>query len=247
MNFDFAIKSWSAYAADLRTPEAWQSWAAAPDLPVGNAPPEVPEVPTMMRRRLSDLGKMAVRVAHGCLAAPGSVPVVMTSRYGDALRSIGLLTDLAHDHPLSPASFGMSVHNAIGAQYSIARGNHDNSLAVAAGASSATAAVVEAAGLLGDGADDVLLVCYGTPLSEEYARFADEAACSYAWAWLMTAQEDAGCQRFNLSVDAATSEADPEAPGLLPFDLDVMRFVLTDDVSLTRTTDGRTWTLRRHA
>lgn len=75
------------------------------------------------------------------------------------------------------------VHNAIAALYSIARGQRGNYLALAAGRATVETACVEAFGLLADGAPEVRLVVYESPLPPIYAGFADEPDPFFAWCW----------------------------------------------------------------
>jgi hypothetical protein len=171
------------------------------------------------------------------------MPLVLASRYGDAKRSLAMLAELARGEPLSPTAFGLSVHNAIGALYSIARGDRANYLSVAGGAASAASAVVEAAGLLFDGAPEVMVVCYDAPLPDAYARFHDEPAVPYAWAWRI-GRPAANEPRFSLS---GTAMQDAGAPATeLPYGLDVLRFMLSGDAELARAADRTLWTWRRH-
>lgn len=241
MEIEFAIKAWSAFAPGLATPSLWLQWAAEPFLPVGDEQPAVAQMPPMLRRRLGPLGRMAAQVAYDCQPDSG-IPVVFASRYGDASRSLALLGDFSLGEIVSPTDFALSVHNAIGAMYSIARRDTANFSSVAAGPASAAAAVVEAAGLLADGAPEVLLVCYDAPLPGEYATFADEAAACYAWAWRI-GKPAPGESRLSLAWRAANDEPARRA---LPFGLDVLRFVLSADASLRRSCDGRAWEWRRH-
>ena len=78
----------------------------------------------MQRRRIERLGRMAIQAACWCQEAEESgVPLVFASRHGDVARSADLLNSLADDAALSPTAFGLSVHNAVAALYSITRGN----------------------------------------------------------------------------------------------------------------------------
>ncbi len=198
----------------------------------------------MQRRRLSSLGRMAAQVAYWAQGESRSMPVVLGSRYGDAARSLALLGDLIRDEPLSPTVFGLSVHNAIGAMYSIARGDRSNYLSVSAGATSAAACLVEAAGLLADGEPEALVVCYDAPLPGAYADFEDEPAASYAWAWRVSAPA-LGQPHFRLEAGASEPEPVRSLP-LLPFGLDVLRFYLAGDSRLQRAVGRSTWTWSRH-
>lgn len=244
MTFEFSIQAWSAYADGLDTQAGWQAWAARPVLPTGQQPPELTELPVMARRRLGLIGRMAAQVGFWCQEQAGRMPVVMVSRYGEAERSIGLLREQAMGNALSPTAFGLSVHNAIGAQYSIARADRGNYVALAGGGASVVGGVVEALGLLSDGADAVLLVCYDAPLPDDYAAFADEPAGRYAWAWVMVPPQQADGAHFSLRPVGA---ADAAADAGLPYGLDVLRFILSGDELLRRGADGCAWEWRRHA
>jgi len=87
-----------------------------------------------------------------------------------------MLQELARGEALSPTAFSHSVHNAIGAQYSIQRGIKANVSAVAAGEVSAAAGWVEAQALLATGARAVLLTVFDAPLPGLYAHTALDAA-----------------------------------------------------------------------
>jgi hypothetical protein len=242
--FDFCLRGWSAFSTGLYTPESWLNWAAQPYLPQGETVPALPEMPAMARRRVNTLGRMALQVAYWSQEQPApDVPVVLASRYGDLERSLALLADMAAQEPMSPTGFGLSVHNAIGALYSIARGDRGNYIAVAAGADSAAVGVVEAAGLLADGAPEVLLLCYDSPLPGAYSVFQDEPAATYAWAWRLT-RPAAGMPRFSLS--RTMEGASPVLPPGLPYGLDVLRFALSSDRALARPVDGVVWEWQRH-
>lgn len=249
MNFDFSINAWAAHAPGLAEPDQWQAWAHAPFLPAGEAQPALSEMPAMTRRRLGALGRTAAQAAYGAHGEHLGVPVVMGSQYGDASRSLELLADLAAHAPVSPTAFGLSVHNAIGAMYSIARGDRANYVSVAAGRASAQACLVEAAGLLADGAAEVIVVRYEETLPGAYAEFQAEPSARYGWAWRV-ALPRLGQVRYRLCAQPA-SEA-PErvsagpVPALLPMGLDVLRFFLANDASLRQVADGTAWTWSRH-
>jgi hypothetical protein len=247
MELRFSITDYAAYSPGLDSSQAWQEWARAPHLPCGNTPPELTEMPAMMRRRLGPLGRMAAQAAYRCQTNRSGMPVVFASRYGDAARSLGLLRSLAVDGIVSPTDFGLSVHNGIGAQYSIARGDQSNFISVAAGAASAAAGLIESVALLEDGADEVMLVCYDAPLPDAYARFHDEPAGYHAWALRLTRPGAMEGVQFGLTVGPA-NQTEPECGmSQLPFGLDIFRFFLSGDPLLRRRADGRTWTWRRHA
>jgi hypothetical protein len=195
----------------------------------------------MLRRRAGFLSKMALEVAYDCLGQKVDVPTIFCSRHGEALRSVELLTDLAKAAPLSPTSFGLSVHNATAGLFSIARADHANSIALSAGASSVEHAVIEACGLLADGALEVLLVVYDCPLPTIYASFQDCNEQPFAWAWLLQAARE-GCYSLRWC-DGKNARSQHRLPG----GLEIFRFYLLMEHALERTCDGRQWIWTRHA
>ena len=234
MRFEFIILEWSAYADGLTSREDWLRWAQGfPQLPqptVQTVPP-LTEMPAMMRRRVDRLGRLACQVAYWCQPA-AEAPMVFASRYGDATRSLALLGDLVRGEPVSPAGFGLSVHNAISALFSIAQGHTGNTVVVAAGRASVAAALAEAAALLADGAPEVLVVYYEAPLPASYAGFEDEPACEYAWALRVAspdrsghAAQDSTALKLELSVDETGGITNPDTADW-PAGLAVLRHVL---------------------
>jgi hypothetical protein len=244
MEIEFAIKAWAAWAPGLATPLQWLQWASKPEPVAGDEQPAVAQMPPMLRRRLGQLGRMAAQAAYDC-DAPAGIPVVFASRYGDASRSLALLRDFSLGETVSPTDFALSVHNAIGAMYSIARRDTGNFTSIAAGPASAAAGVVEAACLLADGASEVLLVCYDAALPGEYSGFADEASACYAWAWRI-GKPVAGEPWLSVSRRAANDEPRDQRPQALPFGLDLHRFAISGDETLQRDCEGVAWGWRRH-
>ena len=238
----FSIASHAAWAPTVETKEAWVTWANTNYYISGDATAPVDAVPPMLRRRAGFLGKMALEVAYQCLDRRLDVPTVFSSRHGDAARSADLLLDLAKDVPISPTSFGLSVHNAIGGLFSIARGDHSSNVALAAGQSSVEHAVIEACGMLAEGEPEVLLVVYDCPLPTLYRAFQDCDEQPYAWAWLMHPPAD---DVVSLTWSYALGHRSSTLKGL-PGGLEILRFYLRKDPTLERISDTRRWRWSRH-
>ncbi|WP_374675214.1 beta-ketoacyl synthase chain length factor [Ideonella sp.] len=236
MNVEFVIRDWTAWAPGLERREQWGAWAGQP----ARVPDAVPSIaapvagmPPMVRRRLNPLGRMAADVAYQLLgpqsaSPPGACPVVFASRYGDAERALALLAEAARGEPLSPTAFGLSVHNAIGATCSIARGDRDNHTALAAGPATAALGLLEAAALLADGAPEAAVVCYDAPLPGEYAAFMDEPVAAHAWGCRIALPGSADAPRIRLGLASpppgAAAQASPD--DALPFSLSLLRFLI---------------------
>jgi hypothetical protein len=242
----FSVKEWSAWAPGLVDHDAWRAWAPAPWLPTGDETPALAEVPAMQRRRIERLGRMAIQTAFWCQRAEeNGMPLIFASRHGDVSRSMELLEALATEQPPSPTTFGLSVHNAIAALYSILRRQRGNYLALAGGMATVETACVEAAALLADGAEDVMLVVYDAPLPAIYTGFADEPDAGFAWCWRI-GHADAALPTLRL---AWGSDRPAEQAGnpTLPHGLDVLRFLLAGDAGLQWRFDDVSWQWRRDA
>jgi len=238
----FSIASYAAWAPGVETDEAWRAWANVNCVITGENGAPVNAMPPMLRRRAGFLGKMALEVAYQCLGQRIDVPTLFSSRHGEASRSVDLLLDLANGVPLSPTSFGLSVHNATGGLFSIARGDHASNIALSAGRSSVEHAVIEACGLLAEGEPAVLLVVYDCPLPTPYRVFQDCDEQPFAWAWLMRSPTD---EMVSLTWSDALEDSSPSFERL-PAGLEVLRFYLRKDSVLERTCDTRRWLWSRH-
>ena len=237
----FSVASFAAWAPGVTTQEAWLAWARGELGFSGNCEPPVKPMAPMLRRRAGFLSKMALEVAYDCLGKEVDVPTIFCSRHGEASRSVELLTDLAKQAPLSPTSFGLSVHNATAGLFSIARADHASSIALSAGASSVEHGVIEACGLLAEGALEVLLVAYDSPLPAIYSAFQDCEEQPFAWAWLLQPARRDG---YSLRWCGATNVSPPRR---LPGGLEILRFFLLRDPVLERACDERRWIWIRHA
>lgn len=242
---EFDLINWAAYAPGIATREQWLAWAKAPFLPQGDDTPALGELPPLMRRRIDRLGRVAIQALTWCREAEASgVPVVFASRHGDVARSQQLLDSLAAGEPLSPAGFGLSVHNAIAALYAIACGERGNYTAIAAGSETAEAAVSEAAAMLDDGVGQVLLVVYDAVLPAVHAQFLDEPDPCYAWAWRIA---PAGCGGTRLALAVAPDLEPASLAPALPRGLEVLRFVLAGEPALEHRARAAGWRWQRHA
>jgi hypothetical protein len=234
----FSIARHAAWAPGVASSGQWAAWAREPWPLAGEEEPKVGAMPAMLRRRAGFLGRMALEVAYQCLGQDADVPTVFCSRHGEVARAVGLLNDLARGEPLSPTAFGLAVHNASAGLFSIARADRANHVALAAGAATLEHAVIEACGLLADGAPMVLLVACDAPLPEVLANFEDCDEQPYAFAWALT---PAGDRPFRLGWRAEPPAAASRTPG----PLEVLRFQLGGGAPLVRWADGKRWTWSR--
>jgi len=220
---EFQLDAWAAWASGLDSAEAWRAWALRPTLPIGQAEPDVSEVPAMVRRRMSALTRMALHVASRACAGfeTGSLPIVLASRHGEVQASLAMMRDILAQRDLSPTTFSHSVHNAPAGQLSIYSRNHAPSSSVAGMGATFEAGLVEALGLAERSRSDrVLLVAADLPLPREYSNFADEPQVSHAVALLLRV----GGSTPDLRLDV--SERPQVRPSELPRALDFLAWHL---------------------
>lgn len=137
------------------------------------------EIPTLQRRRLSSLAKLALHTAKKTLEhAPPIDYIVWSSCYGDEQKTVAILHDIADGQVPSPTQFSTSVHNAVAGLYSILFKDHTPSVSLSSGMSHAWQdAILEAYSYLkSHQKQHALVVCYDEPLPEIYIKSHDLTA-----------------------------------------------------------------------
>jgi hypothetical protein len=239
----FNIKSWNAWAPGLTEETQWVAWAKNPWCPAGTQTPELPHVAPQMRRRIERLGRMAFHAAAG--TPPNGFPaekspLIFASRHGDAARSVKLLSDLAAQLPLSPASFALSVHNGAGAQYAIAQKDKANLLAISNGYFTTESAIVEAVALLADGALEVRVVVYDESPTEFHRSYIEEPAADFAFCAVLENGTQFSIAPTELQLNALT-------PSPLPHALKCLQFLVGTESQMINQQGKTAWEWRRHA
>ncbi|HEX7911117.1 MAG TPA: beta-ketoacyl synthase chain length factor [Paraburkholderia sp.] len=147
----------------------WSSWLAA-----ASAAPDIGFIEPIVRRRLSTLSKVALKVAHDCIAQD-PVRVVFASRHGELRRTTDILRSLSAGEPVSPTAFSLSVLNAMTGVFGIARGDRSAASAISAGAETLGYALLEAHAQYATQPDaPVLLVYADEPADPAYGTIEDE-------------------------------------------------------------------------
>lgn len=180
--------------------------------------------PAMMsaneRRRAPDSVLLAMAVAEQACAAidtaPGSIPNVFASTYGDLSINDYLCATLASDPAsLSPTKFHNSVHNAPSGYWSIATGAMRPSTAIAGFRETFAVGLLESLVQLGDG-DDKLMLLVACDIAG--AGPMAEVACSkqsFGCALLLDRGADAAGIRLRATTAPATAVAsEPAHAGL---------------------------------
>jgi len=215
----------------------WMAWDAHPQRNAAPPSSDLDFVEPLLRRRLSPLARMSLKVAHDCVRDLASVRMVYASRHGELNRTTEMLQDLAAGEPVSPASFSTSVLNASAGLFSIARQDRAPSTAVSAGEESFGFGLLEACLQLADRPQDpVLLVFADEPIPDIYGEA--DADCAHAIGLLLGAGAQTSIAWSCAEHDGAAS-AEPQSRAFLP--------VLRDGASASWRGDRRSWTWSREA
>ncbi len=181
MTLSFSVTNWAAWGAGLEEKQDWLSQEKLSDLAdLSDTSPNIKDLPMMLRRRLSRLGRMVMRVTHD-IEEVKNLPLIFSSRYGESVQTVKLLKDLSLKEPLSPTVFSMSVHNGLAGLFSITSKNKQPHTAISAGSASFCHGLLEACSMLKvNPQQPVLLVHYDEPLSSFYDEAGDETVTPMA-------------------------------------------------------------------
>jgi hypothetical protein len=234
MQTGLEILRWSFWSPETREPSHWP--AAEPDVQPATAVPDH-AIPSLHRRRMSTLAKMAVQTALEATATERPDFLVFCSQHGELARTRDLLAAIVAGGELSPTSFSQSVHNASAGLFTIITTSQAPATSLAAGAGTFAYGWIEVeAFVAANPAKRALLVSYDEPLPHEYRPYSAQQQRSHALALLLGAAPSGG---FKLEPAAAAAE---ESAPLAPL---FMAWALTAATTFNRTAGGQGWTWRR--
>ena len=230
----FEITHWHAWSPAAQTREAWLEWAKEPFSTNGEGSPVVEGMQAMNRRRLKQLGKLALDPAYRL--PPTDNPIIFSNQFGDLTRSYELLKELTETGAISPQSFGLSVHNAIPGLYTIDKKLHSNVTALAS-TDGVMSALIEALGLFAQGETSVRIIVVENAVQPEYKNYCDYVDESYGFAMDVT-------PGGNLQL-AFSASANNQAKPVLPSNLNIFRFLITGDTTFSEVINNTLWQMRR--
>ena len=103
----------SAWAPGITSPGEWDEWAADKRSISREAKgPDISFTDSMFRRRLSQISKMTIQVAHDLLPLGDDTKIFFISFRGEISKQYQINKMLIEEKELSPAAFSLSVFNA---------------------------------------------------------------------------------------------------------------------------------------
>ena len=235
------VRRWAAWTPGLERLDDWERWCRVPTALGAEGAPELPFLPPLFRRRCSRLSRLMLHAAYAACEPDdvSALPAVFASRFGELGLTVSLLESLARKEPLTASGFTHSVHNTQIGLFSIAAKNRRMASALAAGAETFPYAVIEAlASIERAGGGPALVVIGDEPLPAALEAFEGDGT-AYALALVIARAGDGPRVRFAPAA-AAEIPAEPRWPQALEF----LRWLLSDEPSITLGDSGRgfTWT-----
>jgi len=123
MTEEVYITRLSAWAPGINNSAEWNEWALGQrNISSGSKGPELSFVDPMFRRRLSQVSRMTIQVAHDLMPLMDDTKILFLSFRGELSRQFQINKMLIEEQTLSPAVFSLSVFNAPAALASMALG-----------------------------------------------------------------------------------------------------------------------------
>jgi 3-oxoacyl-(acyl-carrier-protein) synthase len=170
-NISFNIDSWLAHSNGFSQSQDWDNWAISLQWPE-ETKLITSAIPPMMRRRMSNLSKLAVQTAMELLSEHQVDYLVFASRHGELQRSAALIKDIIQGEEASPMAFAQSVHNTAAGLATIATKKPIPLTSISAAENTFQSAILEAWLYLSDNPDHkVLVIDFDEPLPEPYTTF----------------------------------------------------------------------------
>lgn len=94
---------------------------------------DLSQVPMLMRRKLSPVGKIALSTMLECYDGSDDLKLCYASRYGELERVLKLIRQKNEENEISPTGFSFSVHNSTIGFFSLLKNLHHSYNSVAAG------------------------------------------------------------------------------------------------------------------
>lgn len=208
------IRKFSFWAPGVETPEDLALFARGEkDVSCVSAVPALPFVPMLLRRRLSDVTKMAVYVNHFVSEGFPSAKITFASEFGEVRQQLKISEHLIETNTVSPAAFSLSVFNAPVSCATIVEKNMAGYSASYSGKQSFMYGLKDCVNaILSDEGDDRIFVFSDELVPEVYAPIVKKypnVPC--ALALRLTSSKGDGCIELNLDGIPETEFASEQA------------------------------------
>lgn len=137
--------------------------------------PKLPYVPTLVRRRYSQMTKMVIEVASKLIKPEEQISIFFCSNFGEIQKHYEITSLIEETQETSPTLFSCSTHNTAVGQLSILFKNHKRSVALAASKNCFETAIIEVASFIKtSGEKKALLLIAEEGVPEKYKASYDK-------------------------------------------------------------------------
>ena len=204
----------------------------------GQAWDDVSNIPMILRRRVSVLGKQALKNAWE-MSGASEARIILSTQHADFERTLSIMESLAAQDNVSPADFSLSSHHALAGLLSIAQKNTRGHTALAAGSESFCFGLMEAAGVLAENPDEeVLLLHYDQPLPGPFYDYNNPPEHAIAVAVHL-------CRGDEILLSCVPNESD-HSPSLSPVE-DFLAFLSSSNTEASCAGERQIWHWQKHA
>lgn len=237
INISFNIDAWLAHSNGFSVSQNWESWANSLQWPEEDKL-ITSAIPPMMRRRMSNLSKLAVQTTIELLNEHEVDYLVFASRHGELHRSVKLVDDILIGEEASPMAFSQSVHNTAAGLATIATKKPIPLTSIAASENTFQSAIIEAWLYLNEHPNSkVLVIDFDEPLPDAYKKYENQSYRGYGLGLVVS-----NGNGFSLS-QHQTSETSAQT---LPQGLEFIRHFLSNQSQWKIESPQQTWTWQRN-
>lgn len=187
--------------------------------------PDFSFIPPMVRRRMSNLEKIAVGLAGKITPETQNYTTVFASQYGEWGQTIQLIQQFFNEKEMSPAGFSNSVHNAAAGLFSLLTKNTNRYTSIAAGEDTLEMAILKAL----TESTDVMVVFVGEHNPEIYEPLLNKPYGAFGLAFMI---KNIGNRKIQIT------NGEKDAP---PLNFDTFVDFLNGDTNFVKT---KSWTMQ---
>lgn len=201
------VKAWSAWSPGIETKEAWEAFARGEiELQDSSLHPELPFAPTMFKRRLSQLSRMAIQTGYEVLGKNTQIKITFASVYGEIAQQLHIALKLIETHQVSPAAFSLSVFNTPVAALSILTKNKAGYTAIFPGETAFRDGLIETVSAIKSKSDEERVLIYADEyIPEEYRKIATAKTMPFALAMRLSKKREGDAIELSNDINSYAS------------------------------------------
>jgi len=180
-----------AWAPGIEGSEQWKEWAQDKrEIQHSAKGPDLSFTEPMFRRRLSQISKMTIQVAHD-LSLTDDTKIFFFSFRGELSRQFQINKMLIEENELSPAAFSLSVFNAPAALASMAIGLKGGYSCIYPGNNSFSQSIsIAKAALLGSNAEKIAYIYADEEIQDEYKTLNNVNSYAVSFGFILSRNEN---------------------------------------------------------